>query len=1715
MSKNWLLGLIFCALTASAAEEFAWIEAETPNEAPQVEGCAPGGWGNVQFLSGGKVLSLNIPEGQGEKRLGKEGIIYGYDFELKSGGKHQVWARIGFESVRADFDWRVDSAEWKTCRNTDPTCDLMPLAFWNEIAWIMLGEQELAGGKHKLQIRHVPQTRKDKDKVVPARTLNYTDCYCIYKGNFRPNSKYKPGEEFQTEDDRKAGTQVFEVSAGGKPEERAATSLTGPWQIARWDEAAVKEEERLEGEKALPENLDQLFWFGIAVPSDRDKARPDLGFSHRNIFRTKVKLPAEAKDRGVFLDFEYFNMVASVFVNGKLCGWTRACSTGWQCDITPAIKAGEVNDLVVVIKDCYYAIKGDANNPLGTRSNFNLPHDFLHNQGVSMRFDMPICWDTRAGLLEPVTLVLCGKTYVTDAFAKTSVKKKEIALEITVKNPGAAEAKVSIENEVIPWNEGKGGAAAKKLAPKEIVVPAGQETTFEVTEPWTDAKVWWPDDPQLYWAVTKVVSGGKVIDVRKTRFGFREWEWDSHAFKLNGIKWWMWAHCDYGPDPKTFVESAKKNGQNMFRTWHTRFGGMSRRQFLDYFDETGMLVRNSGIFDGEGANYGLSSQGKPNLPLFENWKNQMKGWVKEERNHPCVFIWSVENEITYINSLNLGQADIAEPEVRKGAEMVEKMDPTRPTMVDGGRCLKSKTMPVNGCHYNDMLCSSWRGFPDAAYTARDDWYKNIERGAWEMVPNRPMLHGECFFASGIAPAEYAALDGDHCFVGIAEASHAKALYGKILSEGWRWCEVSAFHFWAGGEDGTFYNSWQPVCVFCRQWNWTFAGGSEIKRTLKVFNSTRYSDPIEMGWQFKVGDKVAAEAKKTFNIPAGEASAELEIGFQVPTVAERTHGEFILTCSRAAGRDAGPTMKEVFREVKQVSIMNADAGPKPTATKNELVVVDPSGSVKARLQKRGIGFTEAAAIDQLPADAKIIVLGKDAVPEEKSTDPMWYNLMLKGTRLLVLEQKSPLHYQAIPADLDVSDFTGRVAFPEDYSHPAFAGLEQKDFFTWSKDHIVYRNAYKKASKGARSLAQCDLQLNYSALAECQGGEGLMLLSQFVIGEKLDSDPVAQRLFDNLLAYASVYKAVRKTTAVAVDAASPKGQLIKSLGLKFDAVSDPLAALDPKYGIAVIDATPENLTKLAGAADRAKTFAENGGWILLWGVTADGLADYNKIVGVEHMIRPFQMERVVFPASRDPLSSGLTLRDIVMDSGKDIFGWMSLKFPAEDEFTSILDYDEVGPFLKFPTAAEMGKPADVAHPGWDHWPLNMVNNYTADDTWRFCYSIDLTRGDKTKWTMELPRAEEITNFAIVLNVIYHKVTKINLYFDDDPMPFTMNTRPTHDRQEFAVPNKKAKKITMELAEWEKSGTVNVIGIDNFWISVKRSPEFLKNVRPLLNIGGLLRYNKGQGGILTNQLNIVEHEKNPINAEKKATITKTLLKNLGATFEGGGAIVVGANLKFTPVKFAEGVFNAYLKKNNKAGWFANHKVGDMSGLPTGENKFAGVTYSIADFRTSPVPSCCMLQGHFTNVQTKEIKGIAVNQKADALFFLHTFNAKDHTQRWKPEHNRLNPPTVFKYVVHFAGSGRAGTPAPPTAEIPVVWNQGVGHWLSKSPKSLMNAPVAWASTFQNDTSEEKAVLYSMQWDNPHPELAIEAVDFTYSAEGDQWGAPALVGITGAVSGK
>ncbi len=726
-----LFALIFASTQILAptlsAGDYVWLEGEQPDSTPvlkQLEGVErvspangfqASGWGRTSIMSGEQILHVSLSPADIDKYLPAEGLIFGYSFQLEQGGAQNIWARIGYEWVRSDFDWRVDQGPWQSCSRRTPTTNIQPIQTWNELAWIQLGQLQLPEGRHRLEVRH--QAQKEQGGERTARILHMLDAVCLTPGAFRPNGKWKPDDTYQTESDRQAAQHVFqvEVPAGAGPAERLETVLNGWWTTAAWDENDVTDASRLQPTRQLPD-LDALAWYGYEVPGDRDQARPEMGFSHRYLVRTQLQVPESLAGRGFFLDLQNFNLTASVFVNGKYCGFSKAHSTSWQCDISSALQPGATNELVVVLKDAYYGLStkyadGDE-QAMGPRRFWNLPRSMLSHMSAGQHLDMPTAWDTRTGILEPVSLVVTGPVYTTDVFCQSSVEDHQLGLDITLLNPTGSDQTLKIENQVVPYNKGQGGAAEKVFTATSLNIGAGQSRTVQVRESWSDPTLWWPDRPHLYWVITTLWQGDRVLDVKRTRFGFRQWKWDSHMFTLNGVKWPMWADTNYTASPQQFMELCQTSHMNQMRYWRQGdWGGMTRREVLDYFDETGMLVRSSGVFDGQAANYGgglrvpdtsqpQDDRGRYPLKakpeLFANWKEQMTAWTREERNHPCVYIWSVENEIAYINSNNLGQWREVEPALRDAVEHVMRLDPTRPAMVDGGNALRDESLPVNG-----------------------------------------------------------------------------------------------------------------------------------------------------------------------------------------------------------------------------------------------------------------------------------------------------------------------------------------------------------------------------------------------------------------------------------------------------------------------------------------------------------------------------------------------------------------------------------------------------------------------------------------------------------------------------------------------------------------------------------------------------------------------------------------------------------------------------------------------------------------------------------------------------------------------------------------------------------------------------------------------------------------------------------------------------------
>ena len=296
---------------------------------------------------------------------------------------------------------------------------------------------------------------------------------------------------------------------------------------------------------------------------------------------------------------------------------------------------------------------------------------------------------------------------------------------------------------------------------KTHIVGTGLTITLTDSVPVPEAKLWSPDSPHLYtWECTLSLDGG-IADREQVRFGFRSIEFDAdNGFLLNGkevkIKG-VCLHNDGGAlgaacGKNTFLRQLgilKEMGCNAVRTAHHPFSPA----FLDACDELGVLVlaetfdewdepiRVAPMADGEYqamySSYYSAIFGRCAL-------SDLADAVRRDRNHPCIFMWSIGNEVPqmYKYSGNRIAGTLT--------ETVHNIDPTRPVTC---ALLSWKVKHDNV----DLLDVGGYNYPSGELM--DQYHKRH--------PDQPMIVTECYSAQTRRPL------GVYCAEGKLETLAAK------------------------------------------------------------------------------------------------------------------------------------------------------------------------------------------------------------------------------------------------------------------------------------------------------------------------------------------------------------------------------------------------------------------------------------------------------------------------------------------------------------------------------------------------------------------------------------------------------------------------------------------------------------------------------------------------------------------------------------------------------------------------------------------------------------------------------------------------------------------------------------------------------------------------------------------------------------------------------
>lgn len=373
-------------------------------------------------------------------------------------------------------------------------------------------------------------------------------------------------------------------------------------------------------------NYDDSNWRVLDLPHDFQIEQPwnqgaggARGFKAMGTgwYRKAFKAEPEWKGKRVLLDFEGIMLVGDVWVNGQKVGSTDYGYLGFETDITKLLRY-DADNIV--------AVSASTGNKGGSR------------------------WYTGGGLFRDVHLLVKDSVSIArhGVFISTpKITEQSADVNVQVELEGIRGKQLDIEiNARIFSPKGELVTETKGMAPKK-----NKLATVEVPLPIvtvSNPQLWSCETPNLYKAEITLLHKGKVIDNVTETFGIRTLEYSPEfGFKLNGKKLFLKGianHHDLGAVGAAAFDRAierqfellKKFGYNHVRTSHNPYS----KSFLELADKHGILIVDELIDKWSDKSYWGGR-----VPFTQLWYKMIPEWIKRDRNHPSVIMWSIGNEL--------------------------------------------------------------------------------------------------------------------------------------------------------------------------------------------------------------------------------------------------------------------------------------------------------------------------------------------------------------------------------------------------------------------------------------------------------------------------------------------------------------------------------------------------------------------------------------------------------------------------------------------------------------------------------------------------------------------------------------------------------------------------------------------------------------------------------------------------------------------------------------------------------------------------------------------------------------------------------------------------------------------------------------------------------------------------------------------------------------
>ena len=449
---------------------------------------------------------------------------------------------------------------------------------------------------------------------------------------------------------------------------RDTISINQGWQFHRGDVKNISELKTTQsGDEVV--NLPHDFLIGQDWVAPDASERPDnsdagsnvrsrlssRGFKEMGIgwYRYELTPKDEWKGKRIVLDFQGIMLVGDVYLNGKRIGGTDYGYLGFDIDLSKLLKWGQPNEI---------AVKADTQNPSNSR------------------------WFTGAGLYRDVNLIVTNK----DLFFPRH--------PLFIRTQGNKEVKIKAEI-INQQKVAKGQSTAKMPVGVRILdadgkVVAEQKNDIHFNAKWRDreyelpsislenAKLWSPDSPYLYTAeVTLYDSEGNIADQIKEPFGVRTIEIvPQKGLLVNGKKVLLKGYANHhtlgalgaAAYPRAIekrLKLMKEFGMNHIRTSHNPYS----EDFLKLCDKYGILVVDE-LYD-----KWLTQYAGGRVEWESLWQKDVPEWVKRDRNHPSVVMWSLGNELQQYSNLPFNDWGVTAYKLQK--ELLHRYDDTRLTTV--------------------------------------------------------------------------------------------------------------------------------------------------------------------------------------------------------------------------------------------------------------------------------------------------------------------------------------------------------------------------------------------------------------------------------------------------------------------------------------------------------------------------------------------------------------------------------------------------------------------------------------------------------------------------------------------------------------------------------------------------------------------------------------------------------------------------------------------------------------------------------------------------------------------------------------------------------------------------------------------------------------------------------------------------------------------------